>query len=137
MQCHFWIGPLRQIGDCCKLWCLLVIYQVIAVPLRKYSIKRGNITEKTNSYCIMGKKITRICRCVSFHYHRQYCYHILLWVTRWVSWIRHIKLVSFNIWTYLCRFCLFVFFFFSSAQSLSDTFLGDYWMEINETSQEC
>jgi hypothetical protein len=29
------------------------------------------------------------------------------------------------------------FFFLSSAKSLSDTFLGDYWTEINETSQEC
>jgi hypothetical protein len=29
------------------------------------------------------------------------------------------------------RFCL------ASAKSLSDTFLGNYWTEINETSQEC
>jgi hypothetical protein len=37
----------------------------------------------------------------------------------------------------LLRFLLFFFFFFlSSAKSLSDTFLGDYWTEINETSQE-
>jgi hypothetical protein len=28
-------------------------------------------------------------------------------------------------------------FFLSSAKSLSDTFLGDYRTEINETSQEC
>ena len=28
-------------------------------------------------------------------------------------------------------------FFLSSTKSLSDTFLGNYWMEINETSQEC
>jgi hypothetical protein len=28
-------------------------------------------------------------------------------------------------------------FFLSSAKSLSDTFLGDYSTEINETSQEC
>jgi hypothetical protein len=31
----------------------------------------------------------------------------------------------------------FLSFFFSSAKSLSDTFLGDYRTEINETSQEC
>ena len=31
----------------------------------------------------------------------------------------------------------FLSFFLSSAKSLSDTFLGDYWTEINETSQEC
>jgi hypothetical protein len=39
----------------------------------------------------------------------------------------------------LLRFLLLFFFFFflSSAKSLSDTFLGDYWTEINETSQEC
>jgi hypothetical protein len=36
----------------------------------------------------------------------------------------------------LLRFLLFFFFFLSSAKSLSDTFLGDYWTEINETSQE-
>ena len=35
----------------------------------------------------------------------------------------------------LLLFLLFFFFFFlSSAKSLSDTFLGDYWTEINETS---
>jgi hypothetical protein len=44
----------------------------------------------------------------------------------------------------LCFLLLFFFFFFfflsfflSSAKSLSDTFLSDYWTEINETSQEC
>jgi type III secretory pathway component EscU len=40
----------------------------------------------------------------------------------------------------LLRFLLFLllfFFFLSSAKSLSDTFLCDYWTEINETSQEC
>ena len=35
------------------------------------------------------------------------------------------------------QFLLFFFFFLSSAKSLSDTFLGDYWTELNETSQEC
>jgi hypothetical protein len=29
------------------------------------------------------------------------------------------------------------FFFLSSAKSVSDTFLSDYWTEINKTSQEC
>jgi hypothetical protein len=39
----------------------------------------------------------------------------------------------------LLRFLLLLLFFFflSSAKSLSDTFLGDYWTDINETSQEC
>jgi hypothetical protein len=32
---------------------------------------------------------------------------------------------------------LLLFFFLSSAKSLFDTFLGDYWTEINEISQEC
>jgi hypothetical protein len=32
---------------------------------------------------------------------------------------------------------LLLLFFLSSAKSLSDTFLGDYWIEINGTSQEC
>ena len=37
----------------------------------------------------------------------------------------------------LLRFFLLLLFFLSSAKSLSDTFLGDYWIEINGTSQEC
>ena len=40
----------------------------------------------------------------------------------------------------LLRFLLLFFFlsfFLPSAKSLSDTFLSNYWTEINETSQEC
>ena len=32
---------------------------------------------------------------------------------------------------------LLLFFLSFFRQNLSDTFLGDYWTEINDTSQEC
>ena len=34
-------------------------------------------------------------------------------------------------------YSFFLSFFLSSAKSLPDTFLDDYWTEINETSEEC
>jgi hypothetical protein len=56
-------------------------------------------------------------------------YHICVPQTKFG---RHIVFALFL----LIIIILLLSFFLSSAKSLSDTFLDDYWMEINETSQE-
>jgi hypothetical protein len=71
-------------------------------------------------------------------------YRQLIYLTKTNMWNWNMIIKSPNeVWRliviapFLIIIIIILSFFLSSAKSLSDTFLGDYWTEINETSQEC